>query len=134
MGLSFLSRNLFVLFYRFPKVIETKEEYQQVLAVVEHFVFKKERSPEELAIYDLAVMLVKNYESQTCPMNDWQTQTPTEMLQYLLQTSGKKQADLVGVIGSSGVVSEVVKGKRTISKSQAKKLGEMFQVSSSLFI
>jgi HTH-type transcriptional regulator / antitoxin HigA len=117
-----------------PKIIETEEEHRQALKVVEYFVFKKERSPAELALYDLAVMLVENYESKICPMNDWRMQSPTEMLQYLLQTSGKKQADLVGVIGSSGIVSEVVNGKRSISKSQAKKLGEMFQVSPCLFI
>ncbi len=117
-----------------PKIIETEEEYRQTLAVVEYFVFKKERSPEELALYDLTVMLIKDYESRICPMDDWRTQSPTEMLQYLLETSGKRQADLVGVIGSSGIVSEVVNGKRAISKSQAKKLGEMFQVSPSLFI
>jgi HTH-type transcriptional regulator / antitoxin HigA len=117
-----------------PKIIETEEEYRQILAVVEYFVFKKDRSPEELALYDLAIMLVKDYESKTCPMDNWRTQSPTEMLQYLLETSGKRQADLVGVIGSSGIVSEVVNGKRAISKSQAKKLGEIFQVSPSLFI
>jgi HTH-type transcriptional regulator / antitoxin HigA len=117
-----------------PKVIETQEEYRQTLAVVEYFVFKKERSLAELALYDLAVMLIKDYESKICPMDDWIAQSPTEMLQYLLETSGKRQADLVGVIGSSGIVSEVVNGKRAISKSQAKKLGEMFQVSPSLFI
>ncbi|MDJ0688615.1 MAG: hypothetical protein QNJ41_08900 [Xenococcaceae cyanobacterium MO_188.B32] len=44
------------------------------------------------------------------------------------------QADLVGVIGSSGVVSEVVNGKRSISKAQAKALREYFKVSPSLFI
>ena len=117
-----------------PKVIETEQEYRQALAVVEHFVFKKERSLEELALYDLALMLVKDYESKICPMDDWRTQSPTEMLQYLLESSGKKQSDLVGIIGSSGIVSEVVNGKRSISKSQAKKLVEMFQVSPSLFI
>ena len=117
-----------------PKIIDTKEEYQQALAVVEHFVFKKERTPEELALYDLAIMLVKDYESKICPTDDWRTQSPAEMLQYLLQASGRKQSDLVGVIGSSGVVSEVVNGKRAISKLQAKKLGVMFQVSPSLFI
>jgi HTH-type transcriptional regulator / antitoxin HigA len=117
-----------------PKIIETEEEYRQTLAVVEYFVFKKDRSPEELALYDLTIMLVKDYESKICPMDDWRTQSPTEMLQYLLENSGKRQADLVGVIGSSGIVSEVVNGKRAISKSQAKKLGEMFQVSPSLFI
>ena len=117
-----------------PKIIETEEEYRQTLTVVEYFVFKKDRSPEELALYDLAIMLVKDYESKICPMDDWRTQSPTEMLQYLLETSGKRQADLVGIIGSSGIVSEVVNGKRAISKSQAKKLGEIFQVSPSLFI
>jgi HTH-type transcriptional regulator / antitoxin HigA len=117
-----------------PKVIETEAEYRQALAIVEHFVFKKERSLEELALYDLALMLVKDYESKICPMDDWRMQSPTEMLQYLLESSGKKQSDLVGIIGSSGIVSEVVNGKRSISKSQAKKLGEIFQVSPSLFI
>jgi HTH-type transcriptional regulator / antitoxin HigA len=117
-----------------PKVIETEQEYRDALTAVEYFVFKKERTPEELALYDLAVMLVKNYESKICPMDDWRTQSPTEMLQYLMETSGKKQSDLVGIIGSSGIVSEVLNGKRSISKSQAKKLGEIFQVSPSLFI
>jgi HTH-type transcriptional regulator / antitoxin HigA len=59
-----------------------------------------------------------------------------------IETSGKRQSDLVGTIlvlrgsanGSSSVVSEIVNGKRTISKAQAKKLGEIFQVSPSLFI
>jgi HTH-type transcriptional regulator / antitoxin HigA len=117
-----------------PKVIETEQEYRQALTVVEYFVFKKERTLEELALYDLALMLVKDYESKICPMDDWRSQSPTKMLQYLLESSGKKQSDLVGIIGSSGIVSEVVNGKRSISKSQAKKLGEIFQVSPSLFI
>jgi HTH-type transcriptional regulator / antitoxin HigA len=117
-----------------PKIIETESEYRQALAVVEYFVFKKERSLEELALYDLAIILIKDYESKICPMDDWRTQSPMEMLQYLLETSGKKQSDLVGVIGSSGIVSEIVNGKRSISKTQAKKLGEIFKVSPSLFI
>jgi HTH-type transcriptional regulator / antitoxin HigA len=117
-----------------PKLIENQQEYQQSLAVVEYFVFKKERTPEELALYDLTIMLVREYESKISPMDDWKTQSPNEMLQYLLQTSGKRQADLVGIIGSSGVVSEIVNGKRAISKAQAKKLSELFRVSPSLFL
>ena len=70
----------------------------------------------------------------TIPLDDWLTQSPAEMLRYLLETSGKKQSDLVGIIGSSGIVSEVVNGKRSISKSQAKELGKIFKVSPSLFI
>ena len=36
------------------------------------------------------------------------------------------QGNLVGVIGSRGVVSEVMNSKRSISKAQAKALGEFF--------
>jgi HTH-type transcriptional regulator / antitoxin HigA len=45
-----------------------------------------------------------------------------------------KQIDLVDVIGSKGIVSEIVNGKREISKSQAKALGEFFNISPALFI
>ncbi|WP_333361148.1 hypothetical protein [Microcoleus sp. N3A4] len=57
-----------------------------------------------------------------------------EILQHIMQSSGTRQADLVGIIGSSAVVSEVVNGKRAISKAQAKALGDYFKISPSLFI
>jgi HTH-type transcriptional regulator/antitoxin HigA len=60
--------------------------------------------------------------------------SPHDILQHLMESSGTRQADLVGIIGSSGVVSEVVNGKRAISKAQAKALGEYFNLSPSLFI
>jgi HTH-type transcriptional regulator / antitoxin HigA len=51
-----------------------------------------------------------------------------------MESNHTRQADLVGLIGSRGVVSEVVNGKRAISKAQAKALGEFFSVSPGLFI
>lgn len=59
---------------------------------------------------------------------------PHEILQHIMEASDTCQADLVGIIGSSGVVSEVVNGKRSISKAQAKALGDYFKVTPSLFI
>ncbi len=41
---------------------------------------------------------------------------------------------LIGVIGSRRVTSEVVNGKRSISKNQAKALAEFFKVDAGLFI
>lgn len=77
------------------------------------------------------VTLIEAYETENYPMDE---ATPNEILQHLMESNGTRQADLVGVIGSSGVVSEVVNGKRSISKAQAKALGNYFKVSSSLFI
>ncbi len=114
-----------------PQVIETEEEYDRALEIAEKLTFAQNRTPEEKALHKLIVTLIEVYETENYPMDE---SAPYEILQHLMEASGTRQADLVGVIGLSGVVSEVVNGKRSISKAQAKALGEYFKVSSSLFI
>lgn len=114
-----------------PKVIETKMEYERVLALTEQLHFTKNRTVEERALYKLLVTLVELYESKHYPIPESE---PYEILQQMMEASGTRQADLVGIIGSSGVVSEIVNGKRAISKAQAKILGERFRVSPSVFL
>ncbi|NJM74115.1 MAG: transcriptional regulator [Scytonema sp. RU_4_4] len=114
-----------------PVAIETEEEYERVLKVVEQLTFKKNRTTEEQALHKLLVILVEAYETQNYPMDQ---SLPHEILQHIMEASDTRQADLVGIIGSSGVVSEVVNGKRSISKAQAKALADYFKVSPSLFI
>jgi HTH-type transcriptional regulator/antitoxin HigA len=41
---------------------------------------------------------------------------------------------LLDVFGSRGIASEVVNGKRAISKAQAKKLAALFHVPADLFL
>lgn len=114
-----------------PMAIETEEEYERILNIVEQLTFKKNRTTEEQALYKLLVILIEAYETENYPIDQ---SAPHEILQHIMEASGTRQADLVGIIGSSGVVSEVVNGKRSISKAQAKALGEYFKVSPSLFI
>ncbi len=114
-----------------PQVIETEEEYDRALTIAEKLTFAKNRTLEEKALHKLVVALIEAYETENYPMKE---STPHEILQHLMESSSTKQADLVSIIGSSGVVSEVVNGKRSISKAQAKALGDYFKVSSNLFI
>jgi len=51
-----------------------------------------------------------------------------------MEQRGLKQADLVPVLGSRAQVSDLVNGKRGISKAQAKKLAEYFGVSAAIFL
>jgi HTH-type transcriptional regulator / antitoxin HigA len=119
-----------------PKIIETKEEYEQFLAVAERLISKKQtRTPEETVLFRLLVKLIMDYEEETYNLKEWSQTAPHEFLQHLMEARGMKQVELVGVLSpSKGLVSSIVNGKRQISKAQAKKLGEIFNISPSVFI
>jgi HTH-type transcriptional regulator/antitoxin HigA len=51
-----------------------------------------------------------------------------------MEDRGVRQRDLISVFGSSSVVSDVLNGKRAISKAHARKLAQYFHVPASLFI
>lgn len=116
-----------------PSVIETEEENERMLAEVERLMDKGEVSltPEEGRLLRLMVVLVEDFEGRTYPVRD---AAPHEMLRHLMEARGLKQADLLPVFGSRGYTSDIVNGKRGISKEHAKALGEFFHVSPSLFI
>jgi HTH-type transcriptional regulator / antitoxin HigA len=114
-----------------PVAIETEQEYDRVLKVVEELTFKKNRTTEEKALHKLLVILIEAYETENYPMEQ---STPHEILQHIMEASGTRQADLVGIIGSNGVVSEILNGKQAINKAQAQALSEYFKVLPSLFI
>jgi HTH-type transcriptional regulator / antitoxin HigA len=114
-----------------PQEIDSEVEYDRALAIAERLAFKKNKTTAEIKFLKLIVILIKDYEKVHYPMD---SVSPHELLQHLMESNQTRQADLVGLIGSRGVVSEVVNGKRAISKAQAKALGEFFSVSPGLFI
>jgi HTH-type transcriptional regulator/antitoxin HigA len=115
-----------------PSLIETDEENQRALTIIDRLMSKGEkRSPEEDAILSLLVPLVEQFEERAYPMGE---ATPAERIAFLLEQRGLKPAALAEVLGSRGRVSEILAAKRSISKEQAKRLGEFFHVSATAFI
>jgi HTH-type transcriptional regulator / antitoxin HigA len=114
-----------------PKVIETEAEYDRALAITEKLTFDRHKTPEERSIYQLLVLLIEAYETQHYPIP---TSPPHEVLQHILEASSTEQSDLVGKLGSSEIVAEIVNGTRVISTAQAQVLSEIFKVSPSLFL
>jgi HTH-type transcriptional regulator / antitoxin HigA len=119
-----------------PKIIENELEYEQFLAVTENLLSKRStRTKAENALFMLLVKLIRDYEEKTYSLQAWMQTKPHEFLQHLMDARGLKQVDLVGIISPSrGVISAIVNGKREISKVQAKKLGEYFNISPAAFI
>jgi HTH-type transcriptional regulator / antitoxin HigA len=116
-----------------PLVIETKKEFERADAEIGRLLRKgyDNLSVEERRLLALLSRLIEDYEDQTFLVPD---RLPYRTLQFLMEQNDLRQADLVSIFGSRGRVSEVVNGKRVISKTQAKALGEFFKVSPELFI
>lgn len=115
-----------------PTVIRTEEENDRMLALVEQLMAKGENlTPEEGELLRLLGKLVADFEEEFYHLDE---AAPHEVLRELMDARGLKQGDVGQLLGSKGRVSEVINGKRTISKAQAKALAEFFHVSADLFI
>ena len=79
----------------------------------------------------LYTALIEAYEDQYYPVPQ---ATPEKFLMALLEQRGMAQADITHLLGGSGHTSEILSGKRAISKSQARKLAAFFKVSADSFI
>jgi HTH-type transcriptional regulator / antitoxin HigA len=115
-----------------PQVIESDAELQRVEKIITGLLKKGDgASPEEEKLLDLLSNLVEAYEDEHYPIPEV---APNEVLKFLMEQNDLKQSDLLPVFSSSGIASEVINGKRSISKSQARKLAEFFNVSVAVFI
>lgn len=74
--------------------------------------------------------LIESYESQNYPDIEGD---PINVLKTLMEEHGLKQSDLPE-IGSQGVVSEIISGKRQLNVRQLKLLGARFKVSPMVFV
>ena len=117
-----------------PEVIETRERYHDVYERFSQLfdLGRKGRSPEQDKLFRLLALLIQDYDRRhALPPDD---STPAERLAYVLEVSGRTTADLVSVFGQKSHVSEALKGKRSISADQARKLGKMFHLNPGYFL
>jgi len=116
-----------------PVRIETEEEYDRLLEQTKQLMERDEDelSSEEDRLLDLLTDVIERYEDEHYPMGN---PKPHEMLKFLMEQRGLRQRDIWSLFGSRGVTSEVINGKRAISKAQAKKLAEFFHVAPDVFI
>jgi len=117
---------------KLPAVIRTEEENDRLIAELqdldEHY---GDLTPEEHEYHDLLVLLIEAFEDAHYSLEG---STPDSRLRSLMEEHGLRQRDLLEVFGSRGIASEVVSGKRAISKTQAKSLAARFHVPADLFL
>ena len=74
--------------------------------------------------------MIHAYEKRKAPLPEAE---PREVLRYLMDEHGLTQSVLSG-LASQGTISDILSGRREISKALAKKLASRFQVSAAVFL
>lgn len=116
-----------------PKPIESEAENERALEIVNRLMSKGEKklTPEERWLLRMLVRLIEDFEEKAYPIDE---APPRSVLKTLMEDRGLKQIDLAPLLGGRSRVSDVLAGKREISKAQAKALAEFFKVPADLFI
>lgn len=101
------------------------------VATMNKLAVKPQLSKKEGRLLDLLSTLVEAYDQKHYAIP---RATPAMVIRMLMQDRGLKNKDLEPALGSSGVTSEVINGKRNPSKAQIKALAQFFQMSPELFV
>jgi HTH-type transcriptional regulator / antitoxin HigA len=114
-----------------PHVIHTGAENGRCTALLEGILRKKHRTAEEKRLAELLTLLIEEYERQRYSLP--RTAGPVDVLRHLMDANGLRQVDLLDVFGTASIVSEVLSGKRELSKAHVAKLSERFHLSPAVF-
>jgi HTH-type transcriptional regulator/antitoxin HigA len=112
--------------------IRTEREYDKAVKHLNELVDKvgdNPRDPRYRFIETLSV-LIEAYDVEHHALPD---ASPIDTLKYLIEEHDLTQSDLPE-IGSQGVVSEVLRGKRQLNLRQIEKLAARFHVSPAAFL
>ncbi len=113
-------------------VPETEEEYNRIIELADYLVDTVgDNENHKLSRFmDTIFLLISRYEELHIPEPEGD---PIECLKYFMEEHGLKQKDMKE-IGSPGVVSEVLNGKRTLNARHIKALSKRFNCSTAVFM
>jgi HTH-type transcriptional regulator / antitoxin HigA len=113
-----------------PRVIHREEENERCIEQLEELTDKAKMTAEEVHLAELLSLLIEDFEEKHYKLNP---APPVAIVRELMKANGLKQADMSDVFGSASVISEVLNGKRELSKAHIQKLCQRFHVSPELF-
>jgi HTH-type transcriptional regulator/antitoxin HigA len=113
-----------------PKIIRSEAENEYYIQALYALEQKRSLSREEKEFSDLLTLLIEDFEERRYQLPH---ATPRQALSFLMEQHGLKQKDLAAIFGTRSVVSEVINGKRELTKEQIRRLSQRFHVSPEIF-
>ena len=112
--------------------IRDEKHYKNLVTVLEALLDETAGDEHHVAmgLVDIVGDLIEDYEAENHPPAPG---AGIQALKFLMDQHGLKQGDLAE-IGSQGVVSEILGGRRELNIRQVRALGERFGVSAGTFV
>lgn len=113
-------------------VIHTEKEYEYAVKVLDKLIdmIGEDEDHQLASLMETIGARIQDYEDRNYPEPKGD---PIGCLKYLMKEHHLKQSDLKEV-GSQGVVSEILSGKRKLTLRQVKALSKRFNISTTVFI
>ncbi|GAK55077.1 hypothetical protein U27_01908 [Candidatus Vecturithrix granuli] len=110
----------------------TETEVNKLIGFADYLMDQTQGNPEHplMGLLDIVGMFIAEYEQQHVPEPQG---TPVGCLKYFMQEHGLKQKDLTE-LGSPGVISEILAGKRELNTRQIRALSQRFACNPAIFI
>lgn len=114
-----------------PKPIATEAENERAIALAQELEHRSPRTVEEDVFLELLLVLIEKFEAENYPIP---TVNYSSMVQHLMEARDLEESDLIPILGSATVVSEILMNERQIKHDEARKLAEFFRVEMDLFL
>ncbi len=116
--------------YNIMKLIETEFEYNKALKRMEE-IFDAEPNTKEGQEADVLALLIEDYEEENYKID---SPDPIVAIKIRMEELELKQKDLVGVVGSKGIVSEVLNKKRRLTINMIRNLSDKLKIAVNVLI
>jgi HTH-type transcriptional regulator / antitoxin HigA len=128
-----LTASYLALIRRFPlRPITSEAELDRATALVNELLDRDRLDAAEDDYLDVLSDLIERYENKHHPIEDV---SADEMLAFLIEQKGVTQAGAARGAGiAESTVSEVLSGKRQLTRKQIEKLASYFHVSPAVFL
>ena len=112
------------------KLIRTEKEYDKALKRLE-LIFDSKPKSKNGQEAELLALLIEEYEETNYSIN---SPDPIVAIRIRMEELELKQKDLVGVIGSKSIVSEVLNKKRTLTVNMIRNLSDKLKIAAKVLI
>ncbi|MBB3173638.1 HTH-type transcriptional regulator/antitoxin HigA [Endobacter medicaginis] len=112
--------------------VNDEGSYAWALGQIEpYFLDEPEPGTPEGDRFDVLATLIGAYEARACPI---EAADPVGVIRLVMEQTGRTQADLAELLGSRPRASEVLSGRRELSKDMIGKLSRAWKIPADLLL